>query len=593
VSEYDYRDAGLEPDVVAHAPEVRRMVLSEPQTRGFTAMDRYLSLEGAYRSAKTTTALLKVGHWCWEYPGIPWLLSRWTDENTFSQLRPAFLELWGDRVYKWLPDEKCYLIYSKDSESKGIYSRIHFTGLRPSEGTSPFSKVHGKKIACALIDQPEEIPEGYFDHMRTRLSAPGFPQQLILCPNPQVKTHWLSENFPEDNSRRDDGYYLVKFRMRDNVIGLGEEYVAQRERELRHKPAEYRRALLGERGLPFAGKPVFAGLFQRELHGSQPVAFNPSLQLIETYDYGHRHPAVTWTQYPNGRMHVLGGVLGDDMHLEKFAAEVIKIRGEWFPTVDESMLLWTADPAGSARNSQGSRSGIDILQDFGISPRVVPDANQPPRQDFAIQTISGYLERAWYDGTPVFAVDPNRFVIVNKHGERHADSVLVDGFEVGFVWDDDKTYGNTNYPHIRPWKRDKWFEHPFVTLLYSVLAFAPPDAAEQVGVLRNAASIRRAKRALETTTIVDAGTGGTRYRTESEILDALHGRNQRRIKEAQIENARQKDEWRAVKRAQRDDRRDDGRPEFHWTGYASGRERLYFNSRRGVGARPATRRAGI
>jgi hypothetical protein len=593
VSDQGYVDSGIEPSVVAQAPDVRRMVLSEPQTRGFTAMDRYLSLEGAYRSAKTTTALLKVGHWCWEYPGIPWLLSRWTDEATFSQLRPAFLELWGDRVYKWLADERCYLLYSKDSETKGIYSRVYFTGLRPSEGTSPFSKIHGKKFACALIDQPEECPEQYFDHMRTRLSAPGFPQQLVLCPNPQIKTHWLSVEFPEDNSRRDEGYYLVKFRMRDNVIGLGEDYVAQRERELRHKPAEYRRALLGERGLPFSGKPIFGDVFRRDYHANERVEFNPALPLYESLDYGHRHPAVTWTQYPAGRMHILAGVMGDDMLLEKFVPAVEKIRQRWFPGLEPSMLQWTADPAGSARNSQGTQSGVKLLADLGVFPYVVPGANQPPIQDAAIQTIGGYLERSWYDGSPTFRVDPERFVIVDKHGRETTDSVLVDGFEVGFVWDDDKTYGNTQYPHVRPWKRDKWFEHPFATLLYSVVAYAPPDPADAAGVIRNPDAIRRARRALEATSTVDSHTGAKRYRTEREIVDAIHGRDQRRIIEARLENARQKEESRALRQRQRDDRRDDGRPEFHWTGYASGLERSYFNSRRGVGARPTTRRSGI
>jgi hypothetical protein len=346
--------------------------------------------------------------------------------------------------------------------------------------------------------------------------------------------------------------------MRDNVIGLGEQYLEDRERELRRKPAEYRRALLGERGLPFAGKPVFGELFRRDDHAGQPVAFNPALPLHESFDYGHRHPAVTWTQYPPGRMHVLGGVLGDDMHLEKFAAEVIKIREEWFPELHPSLLEWTADPAGSARNSQGSRSGIDILHDFGIVPRVVPDGNQPPRQDFAIQIISGYLERAWYDGSPVFRVDPSRFVIVNKYGDKTSDTVLVDGFEVGFVWDDDKTYGNTNYPHIRPWRRDKWFEHPFVTLLYSVLAFAPIDAAEQAGVLRNADAVRRAKRDLEQVRVPDP-VRGRRPLTPDEILDALHGREPRRVVEFRIENQRQRAENRALRKAQRDD----GEP-FKW-----------------------------
>jgi hypothetical protein len=205
------------------------------------------------------------------------------------------------------------------------------------------------------------------------------------------------------------------------------------------------------------------------------------------------------------------------------------------------MLHWTADPAGSARNAQGSRSGIDILADFGIVPQVEPDANQPPRQDYAIQLISGYLERSWYDGSPVFAVDPNRFLIVNKHGDRHADTVLVDGFEIGFVWDDDKSYSGTLYPHVRPWKRDKWFEHPFVTLLYSVLAFAPVDAAEQAGVLRNAGALKRARQQLEKHEVA-----------EDQIASVLHGDGPARLIAARVASEQQKAEFRAQRTFQRD-----------------------------------------
>src|SRR5262245_61478894 len=207
-------DGFIDPTVAAAAPARREIELSPPQWAVLNAKERYLSLEGAYRSGKTTIALLKAGIWCWDYPGIPWLLARWTEENAFSQLKPDFIELWGDRVHKWLPDESCYLIHSKNPD---VFSRVYITGLKPQEGSSPFSKVHGKKFACALIDQPEEIPESYFDHLHTRLSAPGFPQQLVVCPNPQLKTHWLSKAFPEDNSRLSEGYRLIKFRMRDNV----------------------------------------------------------------------------------------------------------------------------------------------------------------------------------------------------------------------------------------------------------------------------------------------------------------------------------------------------------------------------------------
>jgi hypothetical protein len=255
--------------------------------------------------------------------------------------------------------------------------------------------------------------------------------------------------------------------------------------------------------------------------------------------------------------------MGDDMHLEKFVAEVIKTREEWFPGLHPSMLHWTADPAGSARNSQGSRSGVEILKDFGIVPFIGNgDGNQPPRQDFAIQTISAYLDRTWYDGSPVFAVDPGRFLIVNKHGDRQADTVFVDGFEIGFVWDDDKIYGNTNYPHVRPWKRDKWFEHPFVTLLYSVLAFSPLDAAEMAGVIRNSASERRARAVLR--------AQGTDNPSEKDLTKLA-----REIVQARCQQAEEREEKRALKLAQRDHDPDDVTSAVRFRGgYGHSRQRL-------------------
>src|SRR5262249_31164097 len=209
----------------------------------------------------------------------------------------------------------------------------------------------------------------------------------------------------------------------------------------------------------------------------------------------------------------LGGCMGSDMRLERFATKVQALITEWFPSLNRSMLHWTADPAGAARNPHGSRSAKDILHDFGIVPLFVPDANSPPRTDYAISYLTGFLERSWYDGSPVFALDP-KFLLIAKDGTRTCDEVLVDGFELGLVWDDDRAYGATDYPHIRPWKRDKWFEHPFATLFYAALAFGPVDAAEAVGVLRNTGAIKRARKEL-----LERGA------TDAEIAEAINGRD--------------------------------------------------------------------
>src|SRR5262245_53298580 len=88
----------------------RRFTFGKVQQEAFYGQARYLLLEGAYRSSKTTTALLKMGEAMWLNPGQQWLLARYTEEATFAQLKPAFDELWGDRVEEWLSQEGAYRV---------------------------------------------------------------------------------------------------------------------------------------------------------------------------------------------------------------------------------------------------------------------------------------------------------------------------------------------------------------------------------------------------------------------------------------------------------------------------------------------------
>jgi hypothetical protein len=64
-------------------------------------------------------------------------------------------------------------------------------------------------------------------------------------------------------------------------------------------------------------------------------------------------------------------------------------------------------------------------------------------------------------------------------------------------------------------------------MLYSVLAFAPPDAAEQAGVLRNAAAVRRVRRVLTAQGV-----------PEDEIAEIIHGADRARVLAARVEHDR-------------------------------------------------------
>jgi hypothetical protein len=470
--------------------------------------DLFQCLEGAVRSGKTTIALLKIGYYCEKYPGLLALIARWKEKDAHSQLAAKFKELYGHRVH-WNAREERFEF--KDG------SAVYVRGLKPSEGSARYSRFAGLTVALGYIDQPEEIPEDIFDALKARFSQPGMPHFCILTPNPVDDDHWLSRQFPLDNSR--PGHRYIKTTVYDNRAVLGEEYIAQLELSYPEGHPLRRRYIEGDRGVSVVGTPVYKGYFKRGDH-VLPVEYDPTLPLYEGWDYGHHHPAVTWCQFQQGGavLAVLGGVQGDSLFLETFAPHVLRIREEWFPdsrplSTDElrrradlerarryfpsyasdpqpaSDSLYVhvdsiGDPSGGYNNSQGtSLSAETVLADFGIAVRSQTDANHPERRNFAIQTIAGYMQRSLPDGTPCFQVNAERFLMISPERGIYSKAVLVDGFELGYVWDE-LSLARTASPNTRRPKKNfpgDIYSHNMNGVEYVALAAAPAAPAGLVG----------------------------------------------------------------------------------------------------------------
>lgn len=130
-----------------------------------------------------------------------------------------------------------------------------------------------------------------------------------------------------------------------------------------------------------------------------------------------------------------------------------------------------------------------------------------------------------------------RFVIVG--GEEVERPILRTAFAAGYVYDGKRNYIGTTYPHLRPPKKDGFYEHPCDSFLYNVTAFAPPDAAALAGIVRNRSAERQARKALEA-----AGYGDPR--------DGDVQKMAREILAARLQNGLEKAAGKALRRAQRD-----------------------------------------
>jgi hypothetical protein len=467
-----------------------------------TAADApFLDFEGAVRAGKTTPLVAKVLNYCIEHPGIHCALTRWTQDGLDAQLKPRWRDWCREHgiQLKWHADEEYDEVVTQQASS-----RVYLRALKASEETSRFSKLAGLTLAIIGIDQAEEVPEDvYRAYVPARLSQPGYPHQVLLTPNPPGETHWISREFPVTNVHA--GHRYIRTSVHDNRHNLGDLYIRQLEQAYPPGHALRRRFIEGKRGLSLVGTPVYGSTFNSQIHIG-PTRLNPEVPLLEGWDFGHKHPHVTWGQLmPWGQLVILGGVMGVDQFIEDFVPAVLGIRAQWFGGVWSADDLvgseWpyeiqsTGDPAGDQHNSQGtSTSAADVLREHDIALWTLAGANHPDARDRAIQHIAGYQRRLTKMG-PAFLVDPERWLLFRDDGPV-ASTHFIDALEAGYVWDE-RVYTTTTSPNTRRPRKDGYYDHGMNCLEYIVLAYGPaqPTRVDHAKAERQASA--RAQRDLD------------------------------------------------------------------------------------------------
>jgi hypothetical protein len=438
-----------------------------------TPHDRFLDVEGALRSAKTWTVLIAIRSLLEDYQGMHWAMARWTEGDLNQKLIPdwrnvcALMEITHGT---WNARESCYDLANG--------SRLYAVHLKTSQRDNRYATVRGLTVAGFYIDQLEEVPEDVSNEAALRLSQPGYPQQMVVTPNPVSDSHWIAKLWPTTN--RNPQHRYLRVAMRDNAHNLDASTIAAAEALYPVGHPLRRTKIEGFRGLDVRGKPVYLGAFVRSRHVGS-VELNPELPLIELYDYGFHHPCLVWMQYaPWGHLRVLGGVMGSDLHLDAFLPIVERYRNLWFP--NRKQLLATCDPAGAAENSQGLRgTPVGMLRDWYhangerdvsgqfVSPTYLPDANMPERRNAANQRAATYMRRM-VGGVEAFMVDQERWALVELSDEKY-DSFFLDALEAGYVLEDEARHSSKLASFYVP-KKDGWFEHPMNCFEYGVQSHA-------------------------------------------------------------------------------------------------------------------------
>jgi hypothetical protein len=452
-------------------PRIVEVKVGPVQREILRASERFTDIEGALRSSKTWTILIKIRRQLEEYPGIFWAMSRWTEDDLHQKLVPDYrnvCDLMEIPFGTWNAKESCYDLPNG--------SRIYAVHLKTSQKDNRYKNVRGLTVAGFYIDQLEEVPEDVYNEAALRLSQPGFPQQMLVSPNPVPETHWIAKRFPIDN--RVSTHRYIRMSIWDNRHNLDAQTIQAAEALYPMGHPQRRTKLEGKRGLDVSGTPVYSGAFMRSRH-VRSVGLNTELPLCEAYDYGYHRPCVIWYQYaPWGWVRVLGGVMGADLHLDAFLPVVERYRDLWFPT--RLRIDATCDPAGANENAQGIRgTPVEMLRDWYrehgergadgkfVSPIIIPAANQPERRYTATETMSTYMRRQ-VNGDEAFLVDPDRWVLAELGDERQ-DTFFVDGLEVGYVLEPEPRHSHKLGSYWVP-KKDGFYEHPMNCLEYGAQA---------------------------------------------------------------------------------------------------------------------------
>lgn len=411
------------------------------------ATSHELDVEGAIRAGKTTLCLWREFNSTQEYPGIPILLSRWTDRGVYGLLRPLWLRICDQAgvTVQWHPAEEYDLLPNG--------SMVFFRGLKSQDATLRYSKFRGLTVARVYVDQAEEVPHDVYLELAGRLSAPGFPHQITISPQSVNQDHWIAREFPADQSK--PGRRYIPLSIYDNAHNLAPQVIPNLERIYPPEHPQHRTLILGLRGMNVIGEPVYKGAFRRNLHEGA-AEFDPALPLEMALDFGKHHPCAVFRQVsPFGQVRFLGGILGQNLYLEDFLDVVLTHRAQWFQGAVEHREC--CDPAGASDTSHGTEGALSILRKKGLRPRYRPDSNSPAVRLASIERMAAQMRKRAADGGEAFIVsNSDRWLRVNAQATI-TDRFLADGFEAGYVWDEHMVSVNSK-PMRKP-KKDGWYEH--------------------------------------------------------------------------------------------------------------------------------------
>lgn len=195
--------------------------MTSKQARCLESKAKELLLSGAFRSGKTTCAIIKVITQHLTIPNNCGLLGRLTYPELRDTLQADFFKLLPE---EWIKD------WNKSEGNLYLHNgtKVMFRHL----DTVSEYEIRGMELGFCLISQVEEIDQSVVEAISGRMSLKHVRPQIIMDCNPAL--FWAYKRFKQES---DPDRELIEFSMLDNKENLREDYFA----DMMKKPEMWKR----------------------------------------------------------------------------------------------------------------------------------------------------------------------------------------------------------------------------------------------------------------------------------------------------------------------------------------------------------------
>lgn len=449
-----------------------RKYTASPTAERLINSQQFINLAlGPVGSGKSVASMVKLyKHACMQNPGPDglrrsrWVLVRNTKEQLFQTTLKTWLDWFPDQVAgTWNKGDKTFYLVNGDVRAEFIFL--------PLDDQADVKKLLSLELSGGFINEAREIPFEIFQGLKSRM--PRYPSRadggvthpvLLLDSNfPQYES-WLwrmaEEGRPTEDSEamKDLSVFIQPPAYlpgtwtpnpdAENLEFLDKKYY---ENVTSGASLEFMRTHVWNRyGLKGSGKPVYEGVFRKTSHVAKdrllPVKAR-SVPLLVGMDFGRTPSAVFGQVNAKGKLCVYKTITSENMGIKRFLKEkFLPVMNSMFPRCS---LIIIGDPAGKHKSEVGEESVFDIIEAEGYKIVAAP-TNIPEKR---IGAVEQWLT-TMVDGEPALALSPG-----------DDNKVLVDGFEYGYHYKEDRT-GAANYDGSPV--KDK-FSHPHDAMQYLAL----------------------------------------------------------------------------------------------------------------------------